>query len=66
MPLVSFYTPMKTCFSGGIERDQWHEMSFNIMPVFPFVVITVEYQNHWDKGNIGETCFNKVTCSVYK
>ena len=33
MPLVSFYTPRKRqktkdflMFSGGIERDQWHEM----------------------------------------
>ena len=33
MPLVSFYTPSKhqktsgfLTFSGGIERDQWHEM----------------------------------------
>ena len=33
MPLVSFYTPWKQqktrsflMFSGGIERDQWHEM----------------------------------------
>ena len=33
MSLVSFYTPMKTLenlwfliFSGGIERDEWHEI----------------------------------------
>ena len=29
MPLVSFNTPenmVKLMFSGGIERDQWHEM----------------------------------------
>ena len=33
MPLISFYTPRKhqktrgfLMFSGGIERDQWHEM----------------------------------------
>ena len=32
MPLISFYTPRKQkirgflMFSGGIERDQWHEM----------------------------------------
>ena len=33
MPLVSFYAPLKhpktidfLIFSGGIERDQWHEM----------------------------------------
>ena len=35
MPLVSFYTPWKyektsrfLIFSGGIERDQWHEMGY--------------------------------------
>ena len=32
MPLVSLYTPRKyretvvPLFSGGIEKDQWHEM----------------------------------------
>ena len=30
MPLASFYTPRKyrrfLMFSGGIERNQWHEM----------------------------------------
>ena len=34
IPLISFYTPWKhekisdfLTFSGGIERDQWHEMN---------------------------------------
>ena len=35
MPLISFYIPWKhyktfgfSLFSGGIERDQWHEMGY--------------------------------------
>ena len=65
MNLVSFYTSWKHVFQG-VWKDQWHEMSFNITPVFPFVVTAVEHRNHWDEGNIGEACFNKITCNVYK
>lgn len=59
MNLVSFYTSWKHVFQG-VWKDQWHEMSFNITPVFPFVVTAVEHRNDWDKDNIGEACFNKI------
>ena len=49
MPVISFYSPWRhqktsgfEMFSGGIERDQWHEMGwktfriliFSIFPIF--------------------------------
>ena len=44
MPLVSFYTAWKhqktsgfLMFSGGIERDQWHEMGYNLLGNYFFL-----------------------------
>ena len=48
--MVSFYTPRKhqntrgfLMFSGGIERDQWHEMSLERLYVLTAVEERVAY-----------------------